>query len=207
YKLTRNRYLQPKEPDEENWYAGTVVIPGVSGSYDRIGKYVGHGWQYIPLHAPPKNFLTLGYQDNQLDDNGYYNHDNGDDGQCENTGPAWIEVTVLSGVKIPGPHLSKASLPFDLVWDLDHQEDENGLPINAQWHYNTGALAQQAGFTLQPHFIPLCGSAFGRPLGGFVLEPGTLDALARICTTMAPTFDTLDAGGWICGPDPVEGHL
>jgi hypothetical protein len=207
---TWKSYLNPRGGSRETYYAGTVSLPGITlGQYQRLNEFVGHS-QYIPLpqgadpNSQPKFVLQLGYQDNQLDDNGYYNHDDGNYDQCKNTGPAWVEVTVTSGAKVSGPILSRHSKPFDLVWDLNKDEDENGLPINPQWNYG-GALEHQAG--AQPHFIPICGAAF-QPLPGgpFMVGPRSLDILHQICTSMSVDFD-LHTTFFTCPSDPINGHL
>ena len=44
-------------------------------------------------------FLHLGYEDRdgQYGDNGYWGHDDGNPTQCAGIGPAWVEITVVSG--------------------------------------------------------------------------------------------------------------
>jgi hypothetical protein len=38
--------------------------------------------------------LALGYEDDDYGDNGYYDHDNGNDDQCKDIGPAWVIMTI-----------------------------------------------------------------------------------------------------------------
>lgn len=215
---TWKRYADPSGPNAETLYWGTVFLPGVTlGTFEKVGSVARQGWKIIPpapQGAHPANFLKLGYIDDELDDNGYYSHDNGTDDQCKNDGPAWLEITVLSGVKLSGPLWSPHSKPFDLVWDMAKDEDENGLPINPQWNFaienwqpkvDLAHWNPTVGQGAQPHFIPICGRAFpSKPIGQYEVDYGTL---SQICTSMSYDFDLRPAGGVLCGGDPFPGHM
>ena len=42
------------------------------------------------------SFFNWGIRTNGYSDNGYYSHDNGDNDQCLNIGPAWVEISVIT---------------------------------------------------------------------------------------------------------------
>ena len=215
---TWKRYADPRGPNAQELYWGTVFIPDVTlGEFAKIGFLEKEGWKIIPP-APsgthPTRFLKLGYIDDERDDNGYYSHDDGTGDQCKNEGPAWLEITVLSGIKDSGPLWSPHAQPFDLVWDMAKDEDENGLPINPQWNFSIRNwqppvdLAHwnpAVGHGTQPHFIQLCGAGFpSKPIGQYEIDYGTL---GQICTSMSYDFDLRPAGGVLCGGDPFPGHM
>ncbi|HLJ26802.1 MAG TPA: hypothetical protein VKY85_08840 [Candidatus Angelobacter sp.] len=215
---TWKRYTDPSGPSAQELYWGTVFIPGVTlGIFEKVGIVAKQGLKIIPP-APqgthPATFLKLGYIDNEMDDNGYYSHDDGTGDQCKNEGPAWLEITVLSGVQSSGPLWSPHSKPFDLVWDMATGEDENGLPMNPQWDFaiknwqpkvDLAHWNPAVGQGEQPHFIPLCGRAFpSKPVGQYEIDFGTL---GQICTSMSVDFDLRPSGGGLCGGDPFPGHM
>lgn len=215
---TWKRYADPSGPNAEKYYWGTVSIFGVTlGTFQKIGLVEKQGAKVIPpapQGAQPSNILKLGYLDDELDDNGYYAHDDGTDNQCKNEGPAWVQITVISGVAVAGPLWSPHSKPFDLVWNMASDEDENGLPINPQWNFSVENwnpkvdLAHwnpHVGQGAQPHFIPTCGAGFpSKPIGQYEIDYGIL---SRICTSMSYDFDLRPAGGGLCGGDPYPGHM
>ena len=83
---------------------------------------------------PKQLVLSLLYYDNEFGENGYYAHDQGTAGQCNNVGPAWFEATVVTPKKpISFAHFEKGR-NFDLTWMLDKSSvDDNGLPLNPLW--------------------------------------------------------------------------
>src|SRR5262249_3171502 len=149
------RYFNPHGSDADHYYYGTVSIPGEPFGFAKIREVANKEYPIPPPRAGIPNILKLGYLDNELDDNGYYKHDDGTFGQRKGEGPAWVEVMVLTGVK--GSRLSPHSLPFDLVWNIDTDEDENGLPMNPQWWWTLKNWDQKTGKGPQPHLTELCG--------------------------------------------------
>jgi hypothetical protein len=226
---TWKSYLKPKGKESDHLYAGTALLPRLTQSFERISDLMAHPasdnpkrprgfWGPFPNdpHAKADYILRLGYQDDQRDDNGYWNHDDGDEDQCKGVGPAFVEIGVTSGLfSGSGPLLSPHSLPFDLVWDENNDEDDNGLPLNPNWlftlqHPVTPAppgsppslpFNQQG---LQPHFRPICKAAFSEPkLWQYEVNKAVL---AQICTSMPVTFDA-NPQGLICPGDPWPGHV
>ncbi len=215
---TWKRYLNPSGPNAPQYYAGTAFIKNITGgSFVRIEGLVAEQNNLArqqtnlspelrgtlgPLPKDPEAkadyILRLGYQDDQLDDNSYFAHDDGTDDQCKNVGPAFVELTVISGSAGSGPLLSPHFKPFDLVWDMNNDEDHNGLALNPQWNF---ALEHNGE---QPHFKPLCGAAFPSVFGwNFPID---FTKLEQICTSMPVSFD-LDPKGAICDGDPFPGHM
>jgi hypothetical protein len=204
--LTWKSYVDPRGGASDTLYAGTGWVPGSPiGDFRRLSDLtrtsllVGQN-----LDAPTRAQLSLhlGYQDDSPADNGYWSHDDGDGGQCRGVGPAWVEVTVVSGATVGwSPH----TRPFDLVWQTA-KEDFNGLPTNPRWGYqldNPGATP--------PSFESICGSAIAKP--SLPTSSASLDEtrLAAVCSSQAPTADLytdefLRLFG-LCPADPLNGHL
>lgn len=199
---TWKSYINPKGDNANKYYWGTVYIKHVTaGGYERTGQIQNNG--PLPALPPDDNakidyILRLGYQDDNLSDNGYWNHDDGNNDQCKGIGAAFVVVNIVPGPVSRGPELSQHSKPFDLVWDIKSDEDENGLPLNPQWNF---ALENQGE---QPFFKPLCGAAFPSVFGWNF--PVIESKLAEICSSMGPSFDT-DPRGAVCDGDPFPGHL
>src|SRR5438094_1644662 len=109
---TWKSYTRPMGDNSETFYSGTIRIPGVielgDGEYARVGGVLHKEWK-IPSHLPPTHpetdlYLRLGYQDDDYHDNGYYDHDDGNPPQCVNKGPAWVQIKVVSDLRVPeGP--------------------------------------------------------------------------------------------------------
>lgn len=213
---TWKRYLSPSGPNAQEFYSGTANIFGVTqGGFERIGGIVEQqianqtnkslpahlrGAVVVPGHPDGNTFhkLWLGYQDDNLSDNGYWNHDDGTDDQCKNIGPAQVWVEIISGVTQNAPLISPHTKPFDLVWDMNNQEDDNGLPVDAQWNFKleTGR---------QPDFKSLCGAGIGS-VPGLFQYPIDRSKLNSICSSMPFDFNTHPLGG-ICLGDPIPGHM
>jgi hypothetical protein len=93
----------------------------------------------------------------------------------------------------PPPRPGDATKPFDLVWDVAHQ-DYNGVPINPYW----GAQLSQAA---PPSFTQLCS---GSVSNGVTIVPSVM----ANCTSQLPALDVFTMlPPPLCGPDPIRGHL
>lgn len=204
---TWKAYVNPLGNNADHLYSGTIQISGVIGSPTRIAGVIQNSPWQVPLGLTPQTqaqlFLHLGYQDDDYGDNGYWNHDDGNPTQCAGTGPAWVEITVVSNVSgkpVSGPTFSAGSKDFDLVWDLKTGVDANGLPLDPIWF----PQIKNPGTELD--FQGTCGPAFP---DGFTINDSVL---ANICTTDAPTAD-IDTGlssltlGIVCPANPIHGHL
>jgi len=102
FGLTWKSYVHPQGDSADTYYSGTAWIPTVTGAgLARLAGLVNKTWT-VPNDPAEKSelFLTLGYQDQAGDygDNGYWGHDDGNNNQCQNVGPAWLEVKVVSKV-------------------------------------------------------------------------------------------------------------
>jgi len=198
-----DEYLWPQGDDAPTYYAGTAYIQGVTGSSGRrIGSLLScQPFLVTAPHPgePPDRFLSLGYEDNNYSDNGYWKHDNGQRDQCKNVGPAWVEVTVVSQVRggtpvTQGTKWSPGCKPFDLIWDTDN-EDFNGLPLNPQWLFQLQHKGEQ------PDFGDTCRSAFP--------DSKSVDytKLSQECTSQDPTTDIHYVFFGACSGSPLQGHL
>jgi hypothetical protein len=193
---TWKSYTNPQGSDAATLYSGTIWLPGVI-QLGRIGGVLNKEFHVGTDLQPPvaaKLYLRLGYQDNDYPDNGYYSHDNGNNNQCLNVGPAWVEIKIVRSLTTPDDERqiwSPASRPFDLVWDT---EDTQGLPLNPRWLVQR----EKKDATFVPDFVNTCGSAFS---GGNTVN---IDVLDSICTTQNPYMD-LDTSpfiGWSYPWDP-----
>lgn len=210
-------YTDPSGDNSDRLYSGLLNIPGVTptanGQPERIGLIMAqqpaHGWQ-VPASLGPDAakslILQLGYQDDGYSDNGYYSHDNGDNDQCLNIGPAWVEISVITPADKNAKDTSQMSpyrkgTNFDLSWKLDGGEDDNGLPLNPVWSYQ---IAHPDGL---PDFQPSCVVFVGQ-IGIFFPALGT-------CTSQDVTQDVdsglsdkiAEAFGDYCSPGPPHGHV
>lgn len=199
---TWKSYVYPTGDSAETYYSGMASVPGVI-QYGRLAGIVGKTWTVGKPTDPSLEkqlYLTLGYQDEPGDygDNGYYAHDNGNNNQCANVGPAWVEIKVVSKLSGGGTQAgvvwSPHSKPFDMVWDTNN-EDYNGLPLNPKWAY-------QLDNSTLPNFANTCGPAI---TGGDTIN---ITALADKCTSQGPTSE-LDPSAWagLACQGVLDGHL
>ena len=92
-------YVNPRGPNSDRLYAGTVGIGYNSGAANvpliRISQWMRTRPQgyVIPKNAVGAR-LMIGFQDDDYSDNGYWGHDEGTDGQCVAMGAAEIVVRV-----------------------------------------------------------------------------------------------------------------
>lgn len=156
---TWKRYVNPSGDNSgarNGSYHGTVTIPNATNAQgvplsseisiiDAIATK-------ITVHAASS--LNLGYVDDKYSDNGYYDHDNGNNNQCANTGSqcfagdgnsyggsACVLVTITHQTPIQPPPSPKPA-PFDLVANPTSisRVDSNGLLLNPEWgwQFNQG---------------------------------------------------------------------
>jgi hypothetical protein len=220
---TWKSYVTPSGANHEQFYSGTVMIPTLIGSPQRIAGVLSPKQFQVGANLAPglseEMFLRLGYQDeaDQYDDNGYYDHDDGTEDQCKGVGSAWVKIRIVSRLGTPPPEdgtkWSPYSKPFDLVWDINNQ-DRNGLPLNPIWAAQIMHLEAKTDL-MKPDFAETCGPAFTGP------EDIDEAKLATICTSQAPTADFYDASVWdlpsplkpvtygtyFCPAQPLRGHL
>ena len=193
-----DEYLWPQGDDAPTRYAGTAYIQMVTGSAARrIGSLMSCQPHHVSIPNPGEQIgaLTLGYEDNDYSDNGYWGHDDGQNDQCKNVGPAWVEVTVLPGTPSKRTtQWSPACKPLDLVWNTV-DEDFNGLPLNPMWNFQLQHKGEQ------PDFTKFCSAAFP--------DNTTVDytRLGEQCTSQDPSIDIHWALGAICNGWPLQGHL
>jgi hypothetical protein len=174
---TWHRYVDPSGPESDEKYHGWIQVP--SSQYLGGGPYGGVWFSALPLpftdtittpedpncRLPSTLPLTLGFTDSQYDDNGYWSHDDGPDGQCELVGDAWVVLVVQPGV--PGPWPWPVSCDFDLVPDC---VDDNYNFEDPRW-----------GWQIAPPGTPIDypGSA------GSICQTTTLDGIAYTPMTIA----------------------
>lgn len=199
----------------QNFY-GIAWISGTTGEQPKsLADLVGKTFT-VPLATNPalRNdvFLQIGYQDAQqnYNESGYWGPDNGENVECKDAGPAWVEVKVnhvfnqLAEVTY-SPH----SKPFDLVWDIN-SEDFNGLPVNPEWAYQLnhpeGGLPNFQS-TCHAAIISQNDSVLGNT-GGTAIDRA---ALARDCTSQPVYLDLFTGIHWCFGSclctGLINGHL
>jgi hypothetical protein len=88
---TWKRYVDPAGPNSDHLYHGLILLPGMAGA-TRIGDFIASTKTY-DITAPGS--LALGYEDDQYDDNGYYDHDDGTGDQCKNVENAWFQIVIV----------------------------------------------------------------------------------------------------------------
>ncbi|MFC0842316.1 OmpL47-type beta-barrel domain-containing protein [Streptomyces noboritoensis] len=199
---TWKRYLDPRGSGSgypAGLYWGWVTIPGAYYA-DKPEQPVTHvplgdivfGKHTLKIAAlgDPADFvqpldLIVGYTDDEYGDNGYYNHDDGNDNQCSldhDGGSAWLTLSVNHGT--PGPMPALHPKPFDLV---PTGYDSNLLFRDPVWGWqaNGGTVGNEGNYVRQCYT--------GVP-----------------CTSQTTDEDRI---GWdlfeifgLCGGDPPTGH-
>src|ERR1700722_3130188 len=211
---TWKSYVDPQGANANPLYMGLINIPGVTqGLVPLLGLNNSKqlvGQSLPPTITAPDRYITLGYKDDQYNDNGYSNHDDGNPTQCAGIGPAWVELSIITPAVATAEPLwvpTSASKPFDLVWNPDNL-DGNGLPINPPWYPQTLGVFALNG-ALGANFHTVCGPAFPNDT--------TINnaAMQKICTGESVVMDLMDpslstdvegAFGY-CAGDPIRGHL
>ena len=188
---TWKRYVDPSGEDSSKYYFGEIWIPGITGVMQPIEGAIAANPLYVPPGTSTDNlFLRLGYSDDDLSDNGYYDHDDGTENQCAGQagGAAWVTLTITHNVDPPTS--SGEVAPFDLFWG---QADSNGIPLEAIWGESVNHRRDPAN---HPSALPgddICATPWLLP-----------------CTTQAPTLDmaswpnTWVSCDWLGGP--LVGH-
>jgi hypothetical protein len=144
---TWKRYVNPWGDHPDQKYHGLIRIPTaepvgsglvpIQSVIGRLQTVAGAGVDVSQL------VLHLGYEDDDYSDNGYSNHDDGDDDQCKIGGsndgrPAYVIVNIYRGKVRRDIPLSR--FPFDVISTLidrngSPQWDPNGLPLNPLWSW------------------------------------------------------------------------
>jgi hypothetical protein len=122
---TWKRYVDPTGDKSDRFYHGNIWIPG--NPMTRILEVVGRtltasrrAWPPMPM------YLELGYDDDKYSDNGYDAHDDGNDNQCKDVGPAWVVLVVrhttptIAGSMTPIPVVSGITGPPILTVDYQN---------------------------------------------------------------------------------------
>jgi hypothetical protein len=101
---TWKRYVDPSGPNSDRLYHGTIRVPGAKALGLRTSPSMGGEWvrlkDLIAWQRDPKHLwvtkqwtvLTLGYEDDDYKDNGYWGHDDGTGQQCKGVGNAALVV-------------------------------------------------------------------------------------------------------------------
>jgi hypothetical protein len=176
-----------------------------------------------PVHPTEKFSLQLGYVDDGYpnglggyDDNGYYSHDEGDNGQCTSSlpqsledGPAWVSLEIDHPLKaVPAPY-SLGSKPFDVIFN---QMDASGLPLNPKWNSQRGDKPGNVSTQFFGGGSGVCTAAFSTPshysaavvvsdIGG---AAAGAEAGAAVGSALGPVGSAAGAvvgaiGGWLFG--------
>ena len=109
---TWKRYVDPTGPNSDKLYHGVIALnnliiipppepnvtccansPTIPGTL-RISDMIAAQNRGFKFQASKETPLTLGYEDDNYTDNGYWSHDDGTENQCRDIGGVAIEVTV-----------------------------------------------------------------------------------------------------------------
>lgn len=101
---TWKRYVNPTGDNSDRLYHGGVLLEdalalGLQQSRQNHGMVRFSdllAWQRTGkrLHISVDSTLVLGYEDDNYTDNGYANHDDGNDGQCKGIGSAAVSIVI-----------------------------------------------------------------------------------------------------------------
>jgi len=190
---TWKRYVDAIGSNSDRLYRGTISIPGATDNFVPIASVLG---RTLEIARGPTT-LSLGYLDDDYSDNGYWGHDDGNDGQCKGLGNAYVIITINRRNAETGQAVSGA---FDLYPAGGY--DPNGIWRHPRWRWKDSHSAASD----FPDADQLCAHF---PLG----SDGTL-VLPAGCTTQAPSIDTPRLPDWqepvcnVAGPkDRVFGHV
>ncbi len=207
---TWHRYVDPSGPDSDHLYHGLISYPGSGGLIRFSSKsQTPAGWTFpIATNVQGDLSLTLGFEDDDHSDNGYWGHDrdNGPNGQCPTPGtpqadygkPAWVTIKIApTGTVTPNEAM-------DLLSDT---VDPNNLPLNPWWAYEKG-VGQPAGGPPHPNPDAQCGLTYKDPDN---VDEG-INLVGNQCTTQAPSVNQgTGFSGELCrgAADPyvLAGHL
>jgi hypothetical protein len=186
-------YVDPRGPDSDVKYWGTISIPGGTPGFVRIRDVIGRTITLGPRIPEPAT-LSLGYVDSDYSDNGYSNPDNGTGDQCKNVGNAFVELTITHA---PGTNASCAgssgSSPLDLVWTTC---DLNGFPMNPVWRSQATASGMPTG-NVAPAPLTQCPQALVTVPGNQPSDPPvTYIDFPQSCVSWPINYDS----GALCGP-------
>jgi hypothetical protein len=188
---TWKRYVNPSGANSDHQYHGLVRIPtgklagtDVGNSLTRIKNVVGRsifvtGWLPTGVEIPAsKLVLNLGYEDDDLSDNGYNDPDDGTEDQCKGDsrndgGPAHVTVTICRGVPCGA---TTSRFDFDV---LSSQMDPNGFLLNPHWSWQ-----DRPGNFGKPADTSWCHEFSKHDLGRFWFKPNFPD-----CTDQAGLED------------------
>ena len=140
---TWKRFVNPSGRNSDSLYHGLVRIPGgrlmgtdVGNTLTRIEHVVGRAIKVTDTTiAANQLVLHLGYEDDDLSDNSYNEHDDGTEDQCKGDngndgGPAHVTITICRGVATCEAPASR--FPFNV---RSTQFDVNGLLYNPHWSW------------------------------------------------------------------------
>ena len=140
---TWKRFVNPSGHGSDHLYHGLVRIPGghllgtdVGNALTRIEHVVGRPIKVNdPAVTGAELVLHLGYEDDDLSDNGYNDHDDGTEDQCKGDngndgGPAHVTITICRGVAQCDAPATR--FPFNV---RSAAFDVNGLLYNPHWSW------------------------------------------------------------------------
>ncbi len=160
---TWKRYVNPAGPNSDRLYHGLIEVPGATNGVERIANVLDRELVVTSAANAYPTFLRLGYEDNDLSDNGYWGHDDGTGDQCKDVGNAFVELTILrDSVAVASPGSAPITCPAatdaidadqDGVVDICeqsladkyapvviHANDEPNLPTSVDWFLSRTSL-------------------------------------------------------------------
>ncbi len=90
---TWKSYVSPSGDNSDHLYHGLISIPTATNGFVRLSTIIG-----TTLNVTQGGILSLGYEDDEYDDNGYWNHDNGNNNQCLGVGPAYLDLEITHSI-------------------------------------------------------------------------------------------------------------
>ncbi len=160
---TWKRFVNPSGRNADHLYHGLVRIPGgrllgtdVGNSLTPIEHVVGRPIKVTDqMVAADQLVLHLGYEDDDLSDNSYNEHDDGTEDQCKGDsgndgGPAHVTITICRGV---APCEAPSSrFPFNV---RSEDFDLNGLLYNPHWSWQE-QFSNSGGASIPTPGVTLC---------------------------------------------------
>jgi hypothetical protein len=209
---TWKRYIDPLGANSDRLYHGRIWIPGATDELVRISSIAG---QHLVINKFPEHsstpessdsyFLRLGYEDDKLNDNGYYPKSNTNGStQCvlgadkmPVEGTAWLNIRAIHHQLADAPSSPDPRAPLDLWWS---RVDDNFLPYMPDWwqHHQGNGIPNST-------LSDACNS-FREAADDFLVM-----GKSPLCTMSDPDVDEANFGSSFChviGPiDAVHGHV
>jgi hypothetical protein len=210
---TWKRYVDPEGANSDRLYHGLISIAGVTNGLVRLQSIVGK-----TLPAASGGALTLGYQDDNFSDNGYWSHDDGDNNQCKDqSGPTQGRAAIQLEIH----HHTEPFLPAGSRYGMCHPTGSDSEVCRIDRPDVTHASETYAAITFEPgdnvqvqangcvqtggsgktwkRYVDPSGPNADRLYHGLIDIPGTTSGAVRLSTLVGTPQPVFKSGTLVLG--------